>query len=79
MQFISFINCVASLMPEDTAAFGFTGPFDLKHLAAFEAHQPRIRQIKWNRKSNDAIGIEELFRKPRMRTGNNIFGFQFAV
>src|SRR6476619_4406980 len=71
MQFIRIVDRVPGFMPEDPPALGLAGTFHFEHLTAFEPHEAAVRQIERNRESHHAIRVEELLRKPGVRTRND--------
>src|SRR4051794_5727095 len=62
MQTKSVIQRMTSLVPQDAHTFNVSAAFDFAHELALELHQPRVRQIKRNRKSRHAVGREPFRR-----------------
>src|SRR5437870_4070249 len=53
------VDRMAGFVTQDAHALEISAAFNFEHLLAFEFRQPRMRQIKWNRKTRHAVG-----RKP---------------
>ena len=79
MQPESVVERVARFMTQDAHAFDVGAAFDFAHVFALELHQPRMRQIKRNRKAGHAVGREPFGRQPDVRLEANAAIVQFAV
>ncbi len=66
-------------MTQDTHTFHVGAAFDFAHEFALEFHQPRMRQIKRNRKAGHAVGREPLGRQPDVGLEANAAIVQLAV
>ena len=64
MQFVRVIDRVTGLMTQNPEALAFASPFNFKHLRAFQFHEPRMSQVKRDRKSAHAVRRKPLFRQP---------------
>src|SRR5262245_58972871 len=79
MQAVCFIKRVARLVTQDAPTLGFAGAFDFKHLAALEAHEPWMGEVKRNGKAQHILRREELFRQPHMWKSGEIACLQLAM
>jgi hypothetical protein len=79
VQPVGFVEGVARFVAKDAPAFGLASALHLEHLATFELHQARMRQIEGNGKTKHALGIEEFRGKVDVRQRRNVAGLQLAV
>src|ERR1043166_5869509 len=60
MQAESVIEGVAGLVPQNSHALNVGAAFNLSHEFSLELHQPRMRQVKRDRKTGNAVRSEPL-------------------
>ena len=79
MQPERVVQRVPRFMAQDAHALNVGAAFDFAHELALDFHQPRMRQIKRNRKARHAVGREPLRRQPHVRLEANAAIVQLAV
>src|SRR5262245_8661666 len=79
VQDIGIVDGVAGFMPKYPTAFGFTSPFNLEHLGAFQPHEARMHEIEGDGEPEHTVWAEELFRQPGVRKRHEVVRSQLAV
>ena len=79
MQPKRVIDCMPRFVTQDAHAFDVGAAFDFAHKLPFEFHQPRMREIKRNGKTGNAVRREPFGRQPHMRLVTNAAIIQLAV
>ena len=79
MQTKSVIECVTRFVTQDAHAFNVSAAFDFSHEFALELEQPRVRQIKRNRKARHPVRREPFSGQPHMRLETNAPIVEFTV
>src|ERR1043165_3617904 len=75
----SGVERVAGLVPQDAHALLVGAALDFQHLAAFELHQPRVRQVERDRDARHAVRRKPLLGQPNVWFEANSAGIQLAV
>ena len=70
---------MARFVTQNAHAFDVAAAFDFAHELAFQFHQPRMGQIKWNGETGNAIGREPLSRQPDVWLETDPAIVQFAI
>ena len=78
-QPIRVVDRVADLVPQNPQARLVGAPFDFQHLRLLQLHQPRMREVKRNRHSRNAVGTEPVGRQPEVRAEPHPLELQFVV
>ena len=61
------VKRVPSFVPQDAHALDFGAALDFPHEFALELHQPRMGQVKGNRKPRHTIGCKPFGGQPHVR------------
>ena len=73
------VERVARFMTQNAHALDVAAAFNFAHELTLEFHQARVSQIKWNRKTGNAVGREPLCGQPDVRLKANAAIVQLAV